>query len=274
MKKILSVIGIVVLVLVVVLVLFLGQIIKSGITTAGPKLAGVPIELERVVVNPFSGIVQIKGLVIGNPEGFNTPSAMELGDFKLNIKMSSLLSDAIVIEEILISDPQITFEKGLKSSNLSELQKNLAPAEPKTASPEKPAAEAPEKKRGEAKKVMIDDFQLNGARVNVTLTALGGKTLTLSLPPIQMQGIGRDSGGAGAAEVISELLGSITGAVVDAVAGAGDLAGDALKGAGGLATDALKGSGNLTGEALKGGGEAAKGAAESIKKGLGGLLGK
>ena len=259
MKKVLWITGIVVLILVVVLMLSLGQIIKAGVNTAGPKLAGVPVHLEKVVVNPLTGLVRIKGLVIGNPEGFNTPSAMELNDFRLNIKLSSLFSKAIVIEEILIDAPQITYEKGLKSSNLSTLQANLAPAKTETPAPEA----APEKKKGAAKKVIIDDFQLNGAKVNVTITALGGKKMTLPLPDIKMKDIGRNSGGANPAEVISEVFDSISKAVVEAIASAGDIAGDALKGAGGAATDAAKGAT-----------DAAKGAADSIKKGLGGLLGK
>lgn len=259
MKKVLWITGIVVLILVVVLMLSLGRIIKAGVNTAGPKLAGVPVHLEKVVVNPLTGLVRIKGLVIGNPEGFNTPSAMELNDFRLNIKLSSLFSKAIVIEEILIDAPQITYEKGLKSSNLSTLQANLAPAKTETPAPEA----APEKKKGAAKKVIIDDFQLNGAKVNVTITALGGKKMTLPLPDIQMKDIGRNSGGANPAEVISEVFDSISKAVVEAVASAGDITGDALKGAGGAATDAAKGAT-----------DAAKGAADSIKKGLGGLLGK
>ena len=260
MKTILLVTGAVILVLVVVLMLSLGQIIKTAVTTAGPKLAGVPIQLEKVVVNPLTGMVRIKGLVIGNPEGFNTPSAMELNDFKLKIKLSSLFSKAIVIQEILISGPQITYEKGLKSSNLSALQANLAPKEPvKTPAAEK--ASAP--KKGAAKKVIIEDFQLNGAKVNMTITALGGKKMALPLPNIHMKDIGKSSGGANPAEVISEVFNSISKAVVDAVAAGGDMAGKALKDAGGAATDATKGAA-----------DAAKGAADSIKKGLGGLLGK
>jgi hypothetical protein len=259
MKKVLLIIGAVILVLVVALMLFLGQIIKAGVNTAGPKLAGVPVHLDRAVVNPFTGMVRITGLVIGNPQGFNTPSAMELNDFKLKIKMSSLFSKAIVIEEILIDAPQITYEKGLRSSNLSTLQANLAPAKTETPAPEaKPA-----KKKSAAKKVIIEDFQLNGAKVNVTFTALGGKKLTLPLPDIKMKNIGRNSGGANPAEVISEVFNSVSKAVVEAVASVGNAAGDALKGAGGAATDAAKGAT-----------DAAKGAADSIKKGLGGLLGK
>lgn len=260
-QKILLITVAVILALVVTLMLFLGQIIRAGVATVGPKLAGVPIRLEKVVVNPFSGMVRIKGLVIGNPEGFNTPSAMELNDFKLNIKMSSLFSKAVVIEQILIDAPQITYEKSLKSSNLSTLQANLAPkdAAPKTETV--PAKEPAEKKA--AKKVIIEDFQLNGAKVNVTITALGGKKMTLPLPDIKMKDIGKDSGGASPAEVISETFDSITKAVVEAASSVGDAAGKALKDAGGAASDAAKGAT-----------DAAKGAVDSVKKGLGGLLGK
>jgi hypothetical protein len=261
-KKIVLIAVGVILLLVVVLMLSLGQIIKAGVNTAGPKLAKVPVHLNSVVVNPLTGMVRIKGLVVGNPEGFNTPSAMELNDFKLNIKMSSLFSKAIVIEEILIDAPQITFEKGLKSSNLSTLQANLTPkdaAAPKT----EPAPDAKPAEKKAAKKIIIEDFQLNGAKVHVTITALGGKKMTLPLPDIHMKDIGKDSGGASPAEVISETFDAISKAVIDAVASGGAIAGDALKDVGGAASDAAKGAT-----------DAAKGAADSIKKGIGGLLGK
>lgn len=259
-KKILLITGSSILVLLAVLMLSLGQIIKTGVNTAGPKLAGVPVHLDKAIVNPFTGLVQIKGLVIGNPEGFNTPSAMELNNFKLKIKMSSLFSKAIVIEQILIDAPQITFEKSLKSSNLSTLQANLAPKE--TAASKTEAAPAPEKKKA-AKKVIIEDFQLNGAKVNATFTALGGKKMTLPLPSIHLKDIGKESQGASPAEVLSEVFGSITKSVENAAAAVMDAAGKALKDVGGAATDAAKGAT-----------DAAKGAVDSVKKGLGGLLGK
>lgn len=260
MKKVLLITGAVILILWVVLMLSLGLIVKAAVNAEGPKLAGVPVHVKTVIIQPLLGIVHIKGLVIGNPAGFNTPSAMELNDFKLDIQMTSLFSKAIVIKEILIDAPQITYEKGLKSSNLSALQANLAPKEPAKT----PAAEpAPAPKKGAAKKVIIEDFQLNGAKVNVTITALGGKKMTLPLPNIHMKNIGKESNGASPAEVISEVFNSISKAVVDAVASAGAAAGDALKSAGGAVTDAAKGTT-----------DAAKGVANSIKKGIGGLLGK
>ncbi len=269
MKKVLSIIGIVILVLIVVLVLFLGQIIKTGIETVGPKVAGVPMSVEKVRVNPLTGMVHVKALIIGNPEGFNTESLMELGEFKLDISLGSLFTDTIVIKQILIDAPEITYEKALRSSNFSTLLDHLAPKEPK----EKVAKE-PKEKKAPGKKVVIEDFQLNNAKVHVTITALGGKKLTLTLSSIQMQDIGKDSGGADIKEVISEVFGSISDAVVKAVASSGDFAGDALKDASGMAGDAAKDVGGAVKDVGGAATDAAKDSTDALKKGIGGLFGK
>lgn len=265
MKKVLSIIGIILVVLIVAVVLFAGKIIKSGVNTMGPRLAGVPVSLENAVFNPISGVVHLEGLFIGNPEGFNTSSAMELGEFKVELAMGSLFSDTIVIKKILINEPQITYEKSLRSSNLKTLQQNLAPEQ---TEPAKPTEEIPkEEKSKPAKEVIIEDFQLNDAKVHVSLTAVGGKKLTVALPKLQLQDIGKDSGGASPSEVLAQVFDAITGAAASVAANAGDLAGDTLKGAGDMATDAAKGATDAAGDA-------AKSATDSIKKGIGGLLGK
>jgi len=252
--KILIGIGVISLILGIVLLFSLGPIIKTAVNTAGPKLAGVPVQLEHADVNLFTGKVRIKGLLIGNPEGFHTASAMEINDFMLKIKMTSLFSKTILIKEILIDSPQITYEKSLKSSNLSQLQKNLA-SKPETPA-ETPAEPSTEKKSESSKKVIIEDFQLNGATIHLSITALGGKKMTLPLPSVHMKDIGKDSDGASPAKVIEEIFGSISDAVVKAVSAMGDVS---LKGI----SDAGKG---VT--------DAAKGAKDSIKKGLGDLFGK
>jgi len=269
MKKILAIIGVVILVLVVVLVLFLGNIIKAGIETAGPKIAGVPMNVEKVKVNPLTGMVHVRGLIIGNPEGFKTESLMELGEFKLDVALGSLMTDTILIKQILIEAPEITYEKGLRSSNISTLMDNLAPEE----TGEEKAAEEPEEKKAPAKKVVIEDFQLNNAKVHATITAMGGKKMTVPISNIQMKDIGKETGGTNIKEVVSEVFAALSDSIVKAVASSGDIAGDALKGA----TGTLQDAGGATGDALKDVGgtatDAAKGAADSLKKGIGGLFG-
>jgi uncharacterized protein involved in outer membrane biogenesis len=271
MKKILSIVGIVVLVLIVVVLLFLGSIVKTGIEKVGPKIAGVPINVEKVVINPLGGVVNVKGLIIGNPEGFKTDSAMDLGEFKLDIAMGSLFSDTIVIKQILVDAPEITYERGLKTSNLGTLLDTLKAEEKQE---EETVVEETPKEKAVGKKVIIEDFQLNDAKIHATFTAMGGRKMQIPLGSIQMTDIGKESGGTSVidatTEVLTKVVASVGTAASGALSGAGDLAGDTLKGAGDLTGDTLKGAG----DAVKGTTDAAKDATDALKKGIGGLFGK
>ena len=282
LKKLLVGIGIVLIVLIVVVVMFLGQVIKAGVETVGPQVAGVDMTLEKASVNLLAGNIHLKGLVIGNPEGFKTPSAMELGQFVIDLDMASLLSDTIVVKQIHIDGPQVTYEQGLTGNNLGRLMKNLEGDKPKE---EKPKEEKPEKPTSDkpAKKVVIEDFLFENGQINVSITLAGGKQLTVPLPPIHLEDIGKESDGASVTEVISEVMGAITGAVGDAVAASadvvGDLAGDAAEAAGAAAGAAADAAGDAAGaatDAVKDVGgaaaDAAKGAAEGLKKLGGGLF--
>ncbi len=276
LKKVLIAVAAVLVVLIVVVVLFLGQVVKSAVETVGPQVAGVEISLESARVYLLLGDVKLKGLVIGNPEGFKTPSAIELAQFVIDLDMGSLFTDTIVIKQIHIDGPQITYERGLKTSNLAQIQKNLAPDEEK---PEKEKSDEPKEKSDKpAKKVVIDDFLFENGKVNISIALAGGKKLTIPLAPIHLEDIGKDSEGASITDIINEVFGAIMKSVGDAIAASGDLAGDALKGATGMATDAAKGATGMAGDAAKGAtdmaGDATKGATEGLKKLGGGLFGK
>ena len=271
LKKVFIGIGVVLVVLVVVVALFLGPIIKGAVETVGPQVAGVEMTLEKAGVNLLTGNVKLKGLIIGNPEGFKTPSLMELGQFVVDLDMGSLFTDTIVIKQIHIDGPQITYERGLKASNFSTLQKNLAPDE--KDEDKEPEEKVAKEKKAPAKKVVIEDFLFENGNVHVSITLAGGKKLTVPLATIHLEDIGKESDGASITEVVNEVFGAITKSVASAVAASGDLAGDALKGAGDLSGDALKGTGDLIKDPGKSA-DAVKGAADSIKKGIGGLFGK
>ena len=103
MKKI----GIVLLVLLFVVVgavyFTFGSILKNGIETAGSLILDTEVTVDFVGVSPLSGSGGIRELRIGNPEGFNSPYAMELGSMDINVNVGSIFSDTIVIESIVIN---------------------------------------------------------------------------------------------------------------------------------------------------------------------------
>jgi len=196
------------LVLVVLLVLaaiavhfFLDDAIKRGVETIGPKLAKVEIKLDAVHLSLLSGSGKVNGLVVGNPEGFKSPSAISVGMASLVLKPASLLSDKIVIQSINVQAPQITYETDLRANNLSKILANLEAA---SGGQEKEAAKP--KETTPAKKLQVDDFIISGGKVRVSVTALGGQSATVSLPEIHLKDLGKDSDGITPADLSKKVL--------------------------------------------------------------------
>ena len=255
MKKLIFrlVIALVVVIILAVLALglFLDKAIKRGVETYGPKLTKVDVKLDSVNLSVVSGSGSIKGLVVGNPEGYTTPSAISVGSAHVALRPSSLLSDKIVIKSIKLEAPEITLETDLRHNNLSKLLKNVKEAaaggEKEPAKPQKPAQPSEGKP---AKKLQVDEFIITGGKVNVSLTAMDGTAVTVPLPDIHLKDLGTGPEGITAAELTQRVLEAIQQ--------------NAIQAASGVATEAAVKAAEGTGS----------NAVERLTKGLGGLLKK
>ncbi len=256
-KKILLIVVIALVVLVVVAVLavglFLDKAVKAGVETVGPTLTKTDVKLAGVSLSLLSGGGKINGLVIGNPEGFKTPSAITVGSASLAIQPSTILADKVVIKSINVQAPEVTFETDLRANNLSKILANLQEAtggKDTNAPPQTPA----EKKA--SKKLQVNEFIVSGGKVNVSLTVLGGKSATIALPDIRMADLGTGPDGITAAELSKRVLTEIINAATKVAASA--------------ATDLAKGATDLTKDLNK----TAAGATEKATKSLGDLFKK
>lgn len=289
-KRILVVLVVLVVLAVVVASFFLGSVIKTSVNTLGPELMGVDVKLDSASVSPLRGKASLKGLVIGNPEGFKTPSAFELGEIYVDLDLKSLASDRIIIRKILIDAPEITFEGSLKGSNISKLMEQIGSAS-KEEPEEEPAEKPAEKESAEGgKKLQIDEFSLEGAQLNVSMGLMLGKSIPVNMPPIHLEGIGKEKDGASVAQVTREVFAAVTGAILDAVKSSGALLGKGAEKAGELAGQGAEKAGELAGksaeeavelvgkgadvagEAVGKVGDTVGEGAKKLKEGLGGLL--
>ena len=75
----------VIIVLVMIALLFLGTIVKHSLTTIGPKVLGAPVKVGSVTVNVFSGVVDIRDLFIGNPQGYKHECALTVKTIRVDI---------------------------------------------------------------------------------------------------------------------------------------------------------------------------------------------
>lgn len=242
-----------------------GTIIREAVNTAGPKVLGVPVSVKDVSFRPLSGHVRLEGLHVGNPAGYKTEGVFELGLVEVVLKPASLVSDTVIIETVKIVSPEITYERGLKNSNIGALLDQLGggkPAGDGKQTEEKPTSES------EGKRVIIRDLQVNGAQVKVSVTALQGLAAPVPLPPVHLTGIGEDTGGTSFGDALTKILRAILGAVTDVAVGAGKLVGEGVTAAGGAAVDGVKAVGGTAVEGVK----AVGSAAGKLTEGLGGLL--
>ena len=256
MKKILVRIGIGLVVLIILIALgvhfFLDGAVKSGIETLGPKMTKVDVKLDAISISLLSGSGKIKGLVVGNPEGYKTPHSISIGTASLALKPGTLLSDKLVITSINLEAPDITFEGGLSGNNLSKILANL---NENTSGPggTNVAGATPKEQKKAAKKLEVDDFTITGAKLDANISDLGGKTITLPLPTIHLSNLGTGPEGITVTELTKQVISAIEKQSVQTVAtesgNIGNLAGNLTKGMGTNSSNTLnnaaKGIGNL-----------------------------
>ena len=251
MKTLIKVGAIVILLIVVAAVvvgMYLNSIIKAGVEDVGPKITGTTIKLDAVDLSLLSGKVRVKGLVVGNPKGFQTASAFKLADSKIGVDLKSALSNKLVIEQILIDGPEVTYESGPSGSNISKIQENVA-AFAKSVTPKDTATSKSQRKDQTQKKVQINDFIFKSGKVTMSASMLTGKPLTISLPDIRLRDIGKESGGVTPETAAAEVFKAIDKSVVQSVSkGAAEAAKSIGSEAGKSGSKALEGVKGLFGK--------------------------
>jgi len=257
MKKLIIRSAIALLVLIILIVLgigfFLDTAVKRGVEKVGPMVTKVPVKLDSVSLSVLSGSGKVKGLVVGNPEGYKTPSAIQVGDASLALQPSSVFADKVIIKSINVREPEITFETDLKGNNLSKIVANIQ----ETTGSTKPSEPATPKEAKAGKKLQVDDFLISGGKIHVSVTALGqSQSATVPLPEIHLTDLGKGPDGITGAELAKLVLQEIEK--------------EAVKASSGAVADLSKQAANLT----KGLSNMSTGATETITKGLGDLLKK
>ena len=249
MKKIIigiiGVLFVLIIIAVVAVFLSLNVIVKKGVETVGPPMTKTTVTLGSADISPFSGSGTLKDLLVGNPDGYKTPFAVKFGSIKVAVSLPSVTSGTITVNEINIQNPEITFEGGFGGNNLSQLLQNVngaggsAPASPGTA----PSG-------GTSKKFIVKDIVINGAEIHASLTGLGGKEVTIPLPPLHLTNIGSDGNGVTASQLVDQILTPLLSSITDAVKNS--------------ATSLIGNSSNL--------GKGASGAIQNVGNGLKGLF--
>ena len=265
--KALKIIGILIVVLIIALfaiILNLGKIVKTGINTVVPQVTKCEAHVDDVNFNVFGGKFEIKNLVIKNPEGYKTDHAFALGHIFVNVKMGSLMSDVIEIDQVLIDAPEITYEVGLGNSNLNTILENVNSSLP--SSDEEKKEEKEEKKEG-GKKVVVNLVKVTNGKIGVSAKIAGGMEAPIVLPDIEIKDLGKKEGGISMVQAAAITLKTTLLSIFDVLKSSGKLLLDGAKAIGEGIVDGVKSLGDGAKDSIKSLGDSAKEGVKSLEDG-------
>lgn len=214
MKKLLIVVGIILglgLVGLIVMTFFLGSIVTAGVNSFGPKITQTKFTLASATVSPLTGSGTLKGLVIGNPQGWSDRDLAALGKIHVSVAPFSIMGDHIVVNEVTIEAPEFNYETKLVSSNVASLLKNIEAA----TGGGKEAAPQPTTKSGKPIKFEVKKFRLTNGKVRLGVGG-GGAGMTLPMPDIELTDLGTKEGGITPDQLALAVMKNVTGSIVSA----------------------------------------------------------
>ncbi len=165
------------------------EFIKEQIETIGSKTTAQTVNVEKVDFRLTKGAAAIYGFSITNPKGYQQPQAFTLGKINLDVDVSSLTDEPIIVEKFEIKDAKafIEFTKAGKS-NIKDILDAINQQLPKAQQPVEEETQKAEPK------VAINTLLLSGIGLSLDLRQLGLKEYQESLPAINLGSIGGKTG--------------------------------------------------------------------------------
>jgi len=182
------------------------------------------VRLDHVRLSLTTGAGTLKGLSVGNPKGFASGEAIDLGSVSIKIDTQSVTgAGPIVINDITVEKPKVIYEViAGGANNLDTLSQNTrnyaasyqpAPEEKTTRRAARNNAAGPVDSAGVkngGRKMIIDSLTITGGDVAVIHPLLQGRKVSTALPDIHLTDIGRKEGGATPAEITQLVISAIT----------------------------------------------------------------
>lgn len=188
----------------------LDTVIKEAVVQVGPEVTDTRVELDSVNLSLLKGQADLKGLVIGNPQGFEKPNLFSLDSVAVELDIKSLREEVILIHRVFIDSPQIDYESTEAGDNFQALLDNIARNTGATS-------EQTEAESESTKKIIIEEFVLAGGNISVKHQLLTGKSIDVPLPNLTLTDIGKKTNGATAQEAAGQIIKQITAAATVAI---------------------------------------------------------
>lgn len=183
----------------------LDGIAKRAIEENGSTATKTAVTVDSVNLGVFQGQGAVHDLKVANPDGFSPLGAFAFGNISVKIDSQSVLGKGpIVIHEIVVDKPSISYEGQGILSNLGTIQKNVR---------DYANSMGGGGSKGEGRKIVIENLYLRDGRISISHSSLGAEPLAADLPEIHLRNIGK-GGGTSPAGVTTQVLDAVLAAAM------------------------------------------------------------
>ncbi|MFP4472596.1 MAG: hypothetical protein ACLFPX_01825 [Candidatus Omnitrophota bacterium] len=141
MKKILKIIGVVLLVLIILVLVFKSFLIKTGANIALDRMAGMSLTADKFKVGLFHSRADIEGLKVYNPEGFQDRVFIDLPKLYVDYDLFPLLAGKFHAGDIQIHLKEVLLAKNAEGESNIDGFKKMAAGKKEEKPEKKPPAE-------------------------------------------------------------------------------------------------------------------------------------
>ena len=190
-------------------------VVKSAIEHYAPDILGASVSVRQVRISTADGRGTLRGIEIGNAQGFSAPHALRASTIAVGIEPSTIGKDVVVIRDIVVDAPEITYEVRGRTNNIEAIRRNIEAYVRRSGG--EPAGKDAGARRAQGRRYVISRIAIRGAKVTMTNPLLKGGGLSFALPDVELRDIGTRAGGVTAAEAASIVAGAIAARIAQSV---------------------------------------------------------
>uniref|UniRef100_A0A7S0A4F8 AsmA domain-containing protein n=1 Tax=Pyrodinium bahamense TaxID=73915 RepID=A0A7S0A4F8_9DINO len=206
----------------------IAQAVKAYIEAFDQSILGVNVTIKSLEVRVYTGLVDIRGLVVSNAPGYSAEYLVNVDRATVDLNMFRLLRSGfrrIAVQRLTLSNVDVIWEKsGLTHSNVKEVLEFLRSKSEKgdapqpTASAEQQDKEAQPKKRVK-REVQLGTVKIEDVGVKMASHILHGAGVRLAVADIDYPNFSAEHGSYLGDDVAKILLASLLKTVVANTAG-------------------------------------------------------
>lgn len=170
-----------------ILSLSIDSMVQSSLESTTAEVLNTSVDVEDVSISLLNGSGTITGFTIHNPEGFSDKPAAKLQEISIKLKVSSLLSNTVIVKEIRVQKPELYYEQKATGNNLDALTGNMGESSPSDTN------------------LIVDYLLVQNGQVTLTADIGSEKSVKAEFSKIEMEGIGR-SGNNTMEQTIQQIL--------------------------------------------------------------------